>query len=661
MTASLSSRERFCRDRDHAGFAATRGDDRGQDAGRTSTSSDAPFGGVRIADMPDLGVFTDASSVVGEKAGSGRFAAAALLSYFSSGLGRAGNVKDYGAIMDGASHPLSSVYPSLSAAQAVYPHATSLTDEIDWCAIQACVNALNTAILIPQGTAIINRPVVSSTVPITVQGTGQNSTIIKQTTAGADGWQHTSSQTFQMFDLDFRCVGACGTALNLNFAGSATLFTLRGVTIAGTTAPTDYWHDGVKAVGCNRTSIERVLVAGIGGSPPGPLANIGNGIYLAPTTTPAPAGSFVIEISNTIVNYYQYALVLDSFDETVGRPFPGNTNIQGVVLDWFNSNQCMQAVRVLGSVLELVMSKCQTQTYGSAIYAELASTVRVRDCLFFFNAPDAYSVPGPAQDAINIKGGGDWWIESNRFVMLPDAQLGWFYNIGPGLTAGGITQPAGGFVLEGNSHWIANTAGHLPIANGLIHLAYGTHHVQERGSLFSQWPPAGQTWPYVVNDNTDTTGGNAFGGVANSLSLGAIAPDALARFGPDQWQQQGGYLTWNYPYQAGSGITSLFNSHGGAAGGFNFYNVASIPDPAQVPTLLASILPTLATFYQAQLQIGGASGPSWRTGTGSPSGVLPGSRAACSLDLMALSARRSMYARAAPSGMLWRECEMPSH
>ena len=52
----------------------------------TTTSSDAPFGGVRIADMPDLGTVTDASSVVGEKAGSGRFAASALLSYISSGL-----------------------------------------------------------------------------------------------------------------------------------------------------------------------------------------------------------------------------------------------------------------------------------------------------------------------------------------------------------------------------------------------------------------------------------------------------------------------------------------------------------------------------------------------------------------------------------------------
>ena len=49
----------------------------------SSTSSDAPYGGVRIVDMPDLGAFTDASSVVGEKAGSGRFSAPAISGYLS--------------------------------------------------------------------------------------------------------------------------------------------------------------------------------------------------------------------------------------------------------------------------------------------------------------------------------------------------------------------------------------------------------------------------------------------------------------------------------------------------------------------------------------------------------------------------------------------------
>jgi hypothetical protein len=39
-------------------------------------------GGVRIVDMPDLGAFNSSSSLVGERAGSGRFSASGLAGYF---------------------------------------------------------------------------------------------------------------------------------------------------------------------------------------------------------------------------------------------------------------------------------------------------------------------------------------------------------------------------------------------------------------------------------------------------------------------------------------------------------------------------------------------------------------------------------------------------
>lgn len=48
---------------------------------------------------------------------------------------------DFGAIGDGNSHPASTVYPSLAACQAVYPFAADLTQEIDWLAWQAALNA----------------------------------------------------------------------------------------------------------------------------------------------------------------------------------------------------------------------------------------------------------------------------------------------------------------------------------------------------------------------------------------------------------------------------------------------------------------------------------------------------------------------------------------
>ena len=57
------------------------------------------FPGVRIVDMPDLGAFNDSSSVVGERAGSGRFNAIALRNYI--GQPATINVRQFGAVGDG--------------------------------------------------------------------------------------------------------------------------------------------------------------------------------------------------------------------------------------------------------------------------------------------------------------------------------------------------------------------------------------------------------------------------------------------------------------------------------------------------------------------------------------------------------------------------------
>ncbi|TSB48538.1 hypothetical protein [Alkalicoccobacillus porphyridii] len=46
----------------------------------------------------------------------------------------------FGAYGDGESHPLSAQFKTLEEAREVYPHATSLNDEVDWCAIQKAIN-----------------------------------------------------------------------------------------------------------------------------------------------------------------------------------------------------------------------------------------------------------------------------------------------------------------------------------------------------------------------------------------------------------------------------------------------------------------------------------------------------------------------------------------
>lgn len=74
------------------------------------------------------------------------------------------SVKDFGAIGDGAEHPLSERYATLAEAQADYPFAVALTDQIDWCAIKAAVNYVSSLgggmFYIDEGTYMVNRSVM---------------------------------------------------------------------------------------------------------------------------------------------------------------------------------------------------------------------------------------------------------------------------------------------------------------------------------------------------------------------------------------------------------------------------------------------------------------------------------------------------------------------
>lgn len=66
-------------------------------------------------------------------------------------LGDIANPMDYGAIADGTVHLLSERYASLPLAQVDYPFATSLTQSIDWAAIQAALNAGTGSVYFPAG------------------------------------------------------------------------------------------------------------------------------------------------------------------------------------------------------------------------------------------------------------------------------------------------------------------------------------------------------------------------------------------------------------------------------------------------------------------------------------------------------------------------------
>ncbi|MGN7200875.1 hypothetical protein [Arthrobacter sp. SAFR-044] len=71
------------------------------------------------------------------------------------------NAKDLGARGDDTSRPLSTLFATIADAQAVYPAATALTDELDWAVIQSCINA-NGGVYLPSGTYRINKTITAT-------------------------------------------------------------------------------------------------------------------------------------------------------------------------------------------------------------------------------------------------------------------------------------------------------------------------------------------------------------------------------------------------------------------------------------------------------------------------------------------------------------------
>jgi hypothetical protein len=152
------------------------------------------------------------------------------------------NVRNYGAVADGSSHPLSGYYGTLAAAQAVYPHATALTQEIDWAAIQGALNAARTGlngrvVYAPSGNYYLN---ANLSIPegVTLKGTWHSGQMNKRT----GGWTIAESPTVGGTTFSIKVgsgtgpvPGAIGSAESTGNYGTAFLTVGANATVEGIT------------------------------------------------------------------------------------------------------------------------------------------------------------------------------------------------------------------------------------------------------------------------------------------------------------------------------------------------------------------------------------------------------------------------------------------
>ncbi|MFW5327604.1 phage tail fiber protein [Pseudomonas aeruginosa] len=129
------------------------------------------------------------------------------------------NVKDYGAIADGAYHPLSERFATLADAQAVYPHATALTDSIDWAAYQAAINSGAPHVHAPGGHYVMNRGTLAER-DIRYTGDGYATRVDFSMADGPGSCMLTQGELVQIGDLSVSVVKGART---LTFAAAPDL------------------------------------------------------------------------------------------------------------------------------------------------------------------------------------------------------------------------------------------------------------------------------------------------------------------------------------------------------------------------------------------------------------------------------------------------------
>ncbi len=131
---------------------------------------------------------------------------------------------------------------NLGEAQAEYPHATRLDNQIDWAAIQAAINTVSSfggVVFIPPGTFLIDSPLTAS--DLFLYGADKHKSVIK------------TIRSMPMVEL---ADSSASTLENLTFHNTASYSDMADVGISAKT------HNIIRAIGANNVSITKCILDG---------------------------------------------------------------------------------------------------------------------------------------------------------------------------------------------------------------------------------------------------------------------------------------------------------------------------------------------------------------------------------------------------------------
>jgi hypothetical protein len=429
----------------------------------------------------------------------------------------------WGFVGNGLGTTLGEVYPTLAAAQAVYPHAIALTDTFDWAAIQAVINAapvsqLGVTIVLPPGDTIINETISSGNQPFAMWGAGQfGSRIFLNAPVdlfrhGMGAGQPSTYAPFDLHNLAIQCnTAGAGWLINIRQNPTYGHFYLENLAVGATNeVGLGNFTGWINAVGITTTKIRNCQFAG--------------GTFNPDLTHAVQVGLCITSDDNT---RKAFDIVIDnSYMDCV------QNCIQANIVGLRGNNGSVEGIKVLGgggttivgAYLKIsipnaadvwqppfhVFSRWNYQGSGTILDADALQDVYIERCTLYVTAdPTGYV---SVSDLVRFGHATAVWFVNNDCHLFAGAVINSFVSVG--LNADGSNSPGinnGPMIrIENNLFNVITGA----VATAGITVASTTLDVQAFGNRYrgSIWTPLpwNSSVNYVVNQLVHPTVANGF-------------------------------------------------------------------------------------------------------------------------------------------------------
>lgn len=321
-------------------------------------------------------------------------------------------VEDFGATGDGVERPLSSKFSTLAEAQAQYPFATSLTQSLDWAALQAAVNTGKPVKIISQ--LMVSDKITSANKNVLIHGDGVGHASVKFTTANG-GFDFTLKPqnstppqvlTMSGFDI-YSDIAVSAPAIKASWGvrqpNASGQCNIENVRIHSGSATTGSFEAGIDLIYCFRGFLNKVQILGDN-------ARTGNDAFRL-------QGCVEINLTDCLANRYKCPARIKKY-------VPEDPQTEGI---WFNGcwlYDCSMGIYSHDQAIHIsIMSTFINPNGTAASPISNVAAIDLANCSQYNIVGNVLYIGGLAsdggnQDCIRISGGGGGVTDSNQLISV---------------------------------------------------------------------------------------------------------------------------------------------------------------------------------------------------------------------------------------------------